>query len=358
MLRPRRPQLRQPLSYYDYTKLSERAIASSRLFSITSVQADEGSSPAQSAIPRENSTPSSRPVDNRGKIAWVKSNARPPNADYIRPQRAIDARSLAAPRAGGQPDNLLRAPRLWKLRNGQLIRGRRAGPTNMAVNAKARSAGRGVRPKDVKRQTEEEEGEDIRAEQIEDFYREQAEAKKPKPVRYDPPQDYNISMLRETWPSLPVGEMARTSSVLEKLSWMSNRFPNGYEPPHELAKRLFEGKRVLFTSEEEKVQVMEEVKKMAQERADKLSQRKGDLVEPEDASFMSISMEERKALIESLVQGKYPTLEPLPAGKPSVVGDVLRNLRNNETYRTAGKSSQFLAKLESLLASGQRSKRA
>lgn len=87
----------------------------------------------------------------------------------------------------------------------------------MAVNAKARSAGRGVRPKDVKRQTEEEEGEDIRAEQIEDFYREQAEAKKPKPVRYDPPQDYNISMLRETWPSLPVGEMARTSSVLEKL---------------------------------------------------------------------------------------------------------------------------------------------
>lgn len=228
----------------------------------------------------------------------------------------------------------------------------------MAVNAKPRSAGRGPRPKSVRRQTEEEDGDDTRAAQIEEFYREQAEEKRPKPVRYDPPRDYNASMLRDTWPSLPVGEMARTGSVLEKLSWMGSRFPDGYEPPHQLAKRLFEGKRVLFTSEEEKAQVMEEAKKLAQERADKLSQRKGDLVEPEDTSFVSVGTEERKALIEGLVQGKSPTLEPLPAGKPPVIGDVLRNLRNNETYQTAGKSSQFLSKLESLLASGQRPKRA
>ncbi|KAL2005006.1 hypothetical protein VTN00DRAFT_2856 [Thermoascus crustaceus] len=361
MLRPYRPQLRQLLPYHDYGRLSERAIASSRLFSSTSVQADEGASEptAGSAIPGKNSTtPGSLPADNRGKFSGVKSNAGASNTDKNRPRRIVDARALAAPRAGGQPDNLLRAPRLWKLRSGQLGRGRRPGATTMAVNAKRRSAGRGPRPKSVRRQTEEEDGDDTRAAQIEDFYREQAEEKRPKSIRYDPPQDYNASMLRDTWPSLPVGEMARTGSVLEKLSWMSSRFPNGYEPPHELAKRLFEGKRVLFTSEEEKAQAMEEAKKLAQERADKLSQRKGDLVEPEDTNFVSVGTEERKALIEGLVQGKYPTLKPLPAGKPPVIGDVLRNLRNNETYQTAGKSSQFLSKLESLLASGQRPKRA
>jgi hypothetical protein len=226
----------------------------------------------------------------------------------------------------------------------------------MAVNARTRSATQRERPKRTRRQSEEEEGDESRAAQIEEVFREQADKEKLSPVRYNP-TEYDISRLRETWPSLPIGAMARTGSVLEKLSSMSNRYPNGYEPPHELAKRLFKGDRVFFTDEQEKDQVMQEAKQLAQERADKLTQRKGDLIEPEDTSFMSVSQDERETLIQEFVQGRYTPLKAPHAEKLPVLGEVQRNLENNETYRSAGKQSQFLDKLGLLLASGQPVKR-
>jgi len=165
-------------------------------------------------------------------------------------------------------------------------------------------------------------------------------------------------MLQETWPSLPIGEIARAGSVLEKLSGMSDRYPNGYEPPYELAKRLLAGKRVLFSSELEKNEVMTEAKRLAQERADRLTQQRAELVEPKEPCFEPIGAEKRSILIQSLIQGKYQTVRPPKPGEPTVIGDVLRSLNNNETYRMVGKHSQFMNKLESLLASGKRSMRA
>lgn len=226
----------------------------------------------------------------------------------------------------------------------------------MAVNARSRSATQRERSKRTRRSSEEEEGDEFRTVQIEEVFREQAYKDKPSPVRYNP-TEYDISSLSATWPSLPFGAMARAGSVLEKLSSMSSRYPNGYDPPHELAKRLFKGELVFFTSEEEKNQVIQEAKKLAQERADNLTQRKGDIVEPEETTFMSVSQNERETLIQEFVQGKYPSLEAQPAGRSSIVGEARRNLQNNETYRSAGKQSQFLDKLESLLTSGQRAKR-
>jgi hypothetical protein len=131
---------------------------------------------------------------------------------------------------------------------------------------------------------------------------------------------------------------------------LSGRFPNGYVPPYELGRRIWQGQTVLFADEAEKAEAMEEVRRLAQLRADKMSQRKGDLVEPRDVKFRPINAEDTKKLMETFAQGKYPTLE---AGKdqPAVLGEVIRNLRNNGTYQTAGKRPQFLAKVESLLSS-------
>ncbi|KAJ9318068.1 hypothetical protein DTO271D3_1773 [Paecilomyces variotii] len=360
MIRPLRPALRQFLQHSDYAKLREGVLVSLR--QVSGSAGDEGkiksSGPSGSAPNRQaQGAASPQRPDNRAKIAWVTSNAKAPNAEYVRSNRAVDARSLAAPRAGGEPANILRLSRLQKPRTGDNVRGRRPGPLRFGAAPRGRSAGRD-RPRRQRRQSsEEEEGDSARAAQIEEVYREQAEKENPQPVRYDPPKEYDMSLLRDTWPSLPIGNEARSGSILEKVSWISGRYPNGYEPPFELAQKLFEGKRVVFSSQAEKDAVMEEVKKLAQDRADKLTQRKGDMVEPEDTTFVPIGAEERKAMLNELVTGKYPSLDARAGEKPAVA-DALRNLQNNGTYQTVGKTAQFMAKFESILAaSGRRTKR-
>jgi hypothetical protein len=53
--------------------------------------------------------------------------------------------------------------------------------------------------------------------------------------------------------------------------------------------------------------------------------------------------------METLAQGKYPMAEAKKEG-PAVLGEVTRKLMNNGTYQTTGKTSQFMAKLESLVS--------
>ena len=198
------------------------------------------------------------------------------------------------------------------------------------------------------RTNEDEQGDERTEKAVAEYYREKVEKDTPRPVRYNP-EEYNVDKLRQTWPSLPIGETAGLGSVVEKLAGMGGRFANDYIPKEELAKRAYEGQRVLFSSEEEKTEVMELVKKMAVEKAEKLTERKGEVVEPEDVSFQPLSEEERKDLVGKLAVGEYPQLQQSESKDAHpAVGDVLRNLRNNETYQSA-ESQQFMAKLETLL---------
>jgi hypothetical protein len=167
-----------------------------------------------------------------------------------------------------------------------------------------------------------------------------------------------LQNLSETWPSLPTDVTATAAGVAEKLSLLSERYPNGYVPPYALGKRLIEGKYVRFTSEAERIEALEAAKKFAQEAADKLSQEKGELIEPQAVKFQGAKGGEYKTLIESLAQGKYPTVETVSTDKPPVVGEILRNIRNNESYQAPGKKAQFMAKLETLLVQNRAVKRA
>ncbi|KAL4927936.1 uncharacterized protein BDV17DRAFT_282376 [Aspergillus undulatus] len=306
--------------------------------------------PKADSPPSTESSPPNSSADQPKKLkippALLKFNKS--NPDKPRPRRVVDARSFAASKPGGQPANILKGPRRVGARGGTQVRGHKPTKSKSAP----REARRRLRPRDSGAGGEDQ----TLAAEAENAYRELAEQAKPVPTRYQP-QAPSLQGLSETWPSFPTDIKATTAGVTEKLSSLSERYPNGYVAPLELGRRLFEGKFVRFTSEEEKAEALEAAKNYAQEAADKLSQGKGELVDPEAVILQALQGEGHKSLIESLVQGKYPTVETTENQSP-VLGEVLRNLRNNETYQASGKRSQFLEKMESLLAVNRPVKRA
>ncbi|KAF9894187.1 hypothetical protein FE257_007689 [Aspergillus nanangensis] len=298
------------------------------------------------------STSSPRPPK---KSNFPPANLAPRNAnsDRPRPRRVFDARSLGAPQAGGQSGNVLRSPKPRTNRNGPPAHARRSRPPTRSSPSKDKRGPRRRAP----RQLETDGVDMIQKQEIEKVYQELAEGAKQAPARYRP-QQFDINTLRETWPTLPTSVAAHTAGVVEKLSLMSERYPNAHHPSYELGKRLFKGQYVRFLNEKEKSEAMAEAQKLSQQRADQYSQRKGDLVEPETVGFNPASAETQKSLVQTLVQGNYPRVQASSDGKSPVLGEILRNLDNNETYRTAGKNSQFMAKVESLLTSSRPAKRA
>lgn len=185
---------------------------------------------------------------------------------------------------------------------------------------------------------------------------EQEKKERPKPTRYNPAQ-YDFASLKETWPPVPIGDAGQASSIYEKLALTSDRYANGYNTPRELAQKLYRGEQVFFRGEEEKRQVLEEVKNIAQDRADIQAQRKGDSVEPEDVSFNPLTNEEQNELIARFVTGEYTTPKLRDEGNYTVMNEVIRNIANNETYRCTDKQAQLLGKLEALLTLPPRAKR-
>lgn len=284
--------------------------------------------------PKPTSTNTRKPQTSKNPLGSGSQN-RP------RPAKALDARAFAAPRAGAEQPRILRSPRLRSARGGK-PQGK-AKPANKKNRKKP--WGRGSNKNEV------DDKEDVNAAAIEQIELDQVIKSRPTPVRYEP-EEINVSTLRETWPSLPTDIHARSAAVLEKLSDLSGRFPGGYVPPYELGRRLWKGQNVLFYTDAEKSQAMEEVQRLAQARADKISQKSGDLAEPKKVEFGGIGAQDTKTLLDTYVSGKYPSVEARK-DQPAVLGEVLKNLRNNGTYQTTGKRPQFVAKIESLLASSR-----
>ncbi|PYI06281.1 hypothetical protein BO78DRAFT_418927 [Aspergillus sclerotiicarbonarius CBS 121057] len=312
-----------------------------RLFSAAQFQAkDNTSEPTARGTRRDNIPP-------------ANLNFRNANTDRPRPRRILDARSLAASRAAGQPANILKGPRARSPQNGRpaLARSPR-GPTKTKVASRNRRQGRSQPSQKPGELSEELNHESA----INAVYRELTEQAQPKPIRYNP-DSVSLSSLRETWPSFPTDIHAHTAGVVEKLSLFSDRFPNGYIPPYELGRRLYQGKYVRFSSEQERSEAISEANKLSQERADKISQQKGDLVDPGHVNFSPINTKDQNTLIGLLVKGTYPKSEAKQENKVSVLDRVSENLRNNATYQTVGKSAAFIAKLDSLLASSRPTKR-
>ncbi|KAF7593883.1 hypothetical protein BBP40_010694 [Aspergillus hancockii] len=343
-------QIRTALVRHERASLVERGVTTIRQFSVTQGNGKEPGQP-RTNVPRNRSNSPSHTPARKNSIPPANLISRKPDFDKPRPRRIFDARSLAAPSNNGQSANILRSTSVRNPRKGPPVRTRRSrGPAKSSAS-KTRKASRPRR-----KNADVEEGNTEQKTQIENVYRELMESRKPTTSHYTP-QAPDVSNLKETWPSLPTNGAAATAEVIGKLSSLSDRYPNGYVPPYELGARLFKGQLVRFLNEEEKSQAILEAKKLSQQRADEYSQRKGDLVEPKDVFFTPMHAKDRKSLIQSLVQGAYPKLNTEQAAKLPILSEVRKNLRNNESYQAVGKSSQFIAKVDSLLASGRPVKR-
>ncbi|KAK4865808.1 hypothetical protein LT330_008901 [Penicillium expansum] len=341
-----RPQLRQISLHCERAKFGLSTPA--RQFSCTrTVAAEDRDQPSENHKPNTrpaSATPSHRPRNPNGPPARN-------NQHQSRPPRVIDARSFAAARAsGGEQPKIIRSPRSRNVRGGSQPPNRKPKPS--AKTAKGNRKG----PRRNAKSSENDEGEDAEAAAIDEVLQEQIIKSRPTPIRYEP-QEINYSTLKKTWPSIPTDVNSRSAAVYEKLSGLGGRIANGYIPPYELGRRLWKGQSVLFDNETEKAEALEETKRLAQLRADRISQRKGDLVEPRNVEFSPIDAKDTKSLMETFVQGTYPTSEVGKDGH-AVLREVSKNLRNNETYQTTGKTSQFMAKVESLVSAGRKTKNA
>ncbi|KAL2862171.1 hypothetical protein BJX68DRAFT_19280 [Aspergillus pseudodeflectus] len=336
LLRPRRVGWMEP------------SLPSIRQFSLSKTLRDDPAPPSNSASP-----PAKPTQPKKLKIPPALLKFKNSNTDKAGPRRFVDARQLAASRRPGQLPNVLKGPPRFQGRKPGS-----AGPRTPSRDRKPgtqRSAQRGNQKRPFRRRLDDGAGDTALENELEDVYRELAEKDKPTPTRYQP-QPPSLQNLSETWPSFPTDVTATTAGIVEKLSSLGGRIADGYVPPYILGKRLSDGEYVRFLSEEEKTQAFEAAKKYRQEDADKLSQKKGELVDPRPVELESVKAEDHQLLIQSLGLGKYPSLET--KNDSPLVGEILRNLQNNETYNAAGKQSQFMAKVESLLVQPRPAKRA
>ncbi|KAJ5205633.1 hypothetical protein N7491_003738 [Penicillium cf. griseofulvum] len=354
-----RPQLRQISLHCERAKLGLSAPA--RQFSCTRTVAEGQDKPSANRKP--NTRPSSgnfMTYKPRDPNAPPRNPNGPPartNQYQSRPPRVIDARSFAAARAsGGEQSKIIRSPRSRNVRGSDQFTNRKPKPfAKGGKGAKGLKGAKGNRKSRRNPKTsEKDDGEDAEGAAIDQVLEEQIIKSRPTPIRYEP-QEINYSTLKQTWPSIPTDLNSRSAAVYEKLSTLGGRVANGYIPPYELGRRMWKGQNVLFTSETEKAEAMEEIKRLAQLRADRISQRKGDLVEPRNVEFSPIDAGTTKSLIETYVQGNYPASEVGKDGH-AVLGEVSKNLRNNGTYQTTGKTAQFMAKIESLVSAGRNAK--
>ncbi|KAJ5375332.1 hypothetical protein N7517_007338 [Penicillium concentricum] len=345
-----RPQLRQISLHCERAKFGISTPA--RQFSCTRTVADEGQD-KPSDKPKPNTRPSS------GNFMSYKPrdpNAPPPRHPNGPPARDPNAPQLAPTTraSGGEQSKIIRSPRTRNVRGGDQPQNRKPKPFGKGAKGVKGAKGNRKGPRRGPKTSEKDDGEDAEGAAIDQVLEEQIIKSRPTPIRYEP-QEINYSTLKQTWPSIPTDVNSRSAAIYEKLSSLSGRVANGYIPPYELGRRMWKGQNVLFTSENEKTEALEEVKRLAQLRADRISQRKGDLVEPRNVQFSPIDAETTKTLIETYVQGNYPASEVGKDGH-AVLGEVSKNLRNNGTYQTTGKTAQFMAKIESLVSAGRNAK--
>ncbi len=163
------------------------------------------------------------------------------------------------------------------------------------------------------------------------------------------PSEITVDSLRVEGPlpAVAVGEVGMTEVVAETLRVLADRRAGSYEKIADLARKLHKGEFVRFDSDEEKDAVLLRAQRSSEVEAARLSERKGEVVEPKDASFETLSEDDRAALLGKLLQGYYkgPGEGQREGG---VLGEIKRATAKNETYVDRNTSS-FVSKVSRML---------
>ncbi|MCJ1380828.1 hypothetical protein MMC17_003937 [Xylographa soralifera] len=107
-------------------------------------------------------------------------------------------------------------------------------------------------------------------------------------------------------PPLPMGEWGMSEIVEEKLEQVTqDSLVDDEIRPQILAQRVVNGAWVRFRDDEEKDSVAGLAKSMAEQNAVLKSERKGEVVEPFDTTFQSLSPEQTEEITRQLLMGSY-----------------------------------------------------
>jgi hypothetical protein len=142
-----------------------------------------------------------------------------------------------------------------------------------------------------------------------------------------------------------------TETVQQRIEYLAQRLPHGYQTPGQLADRYSKGYLTRFESEEEKAQVIRLASEMAAKKAGVIIDKKAIEVKPKDMSFDDIASRssEKERLANVYVKGVYPDLPEIQKQNPKMpfLEQITTQMRNNGTYNE-DKTDQFMNTIESL----------
>ena len=260
-------------------------------------------------------------------------------------QLPVDARSLGSRPAGAQSPLLIR----------KVLRGApdtqqgssREGSARYTGAQGARMAGQASRdrkPRQGKRGGERDfrgvsrygTNQEVWTEEEQQYFKEQAELKAPKPLDYEP-VDYNRDTFAGVVPAIASDEWSMSEMLGERLL---------------LARKYLDGEFIQWDSKEQKADVMAVVEKLsAVERGGRL---KGDVKTADTASTMAEDGNQPvQSLMQKLCAGEYTKFKSLE-GK-DVLGHVERHVHRNDSFYPDDEKS-LLRKVRSILPAQQASK--
>ncbi|KIX01462.1 uncharacterized protein Z518_09188 [Rhinocladiella mackenziei CBS 650.93] len=163
-----------------------------------------------------------------------------------------------------------------------------------------------------------------------------------------PGQDMSLEALRADWPNTPLSGTGLTESVQQRIEWLAQRIPHGYQTPAQLAERYYKGYFTRFESEAEKQEVLKLATEMARKKADEATEHKYTEVTPRDMSFEDVVSRsaERQRLADTFVRGKYPEVQKQ---KMPFLDQIVRNLNNNDTYN-GRQTEKFMEMVQKVMA--------
>ncbi len=169
-----------------------------------------------------------------------------------------------------------------------------------------------------------------------------------EPVPFEP-SDITIESLgiEGPLPAVIAGEVGMTAVVDNTIRVLADRRAGSFDKVADLARNFRKGEFVRFDNDAEKDAVLLRARKASEAEAIRLSERKGEVVDEKDATFETLSEEDRTALLEKLIQGRYSGLGE-GQRDAGVLGEIQRVTAMNETY-TDRNTTSFVGKVSSML---------
>ncbi|MCJ1435882.1 hypothetical protein MMC27_005258 [Xylographa pallens] len=357
-------------------KLAQAVITSSRPFHISAVRVADEESPAARSLPR-------RVLQNQVYTQQVQNLAQSVNRNSATtfrslkldqneaPGGALDARHLASQPRGSNDVVRRLAPTLrggqssssrGGLRAGGYQRDRRPPEERQSERGPARRGGGNRRPRGngepkrrgrVQRNEAFGETDDAEEDEPDNFYGADEdlidswvdceEERHPSNKPHSFHEVEKVALVGKG-PSLAMGDWSMGEIVEEKLEQVTrDSLIDDEIRPQVLAQRVVNGAWVRFRDDEERDSVADLAKSRAEQNAVLKSERKGEVVEPFDTTFQTLTPEQTEEITKQLLMGSYDN-----TGLPATLKDIAIRVRKSGAISQQQEDS-LIKKVRSML---------